>query len=148
MTWHKQTVLLHLPSPRVSSSLLPFWMLSVLLMWFMQFTTPGLEYSSCHVQFNVLIHTPTHTHRHTFPSWRQISALKFRWHGYVVRFYFCLSLSCWCVLPCVCVCVCLHARGDARVIQIAPDYSEANGSRGLGDDAGALSYPRVSSCVL
>lgn len=98
LTWHKN------PSPSfflgVTSIMLPpfslchlyfslFRMMSVLLMWFMQFTSLGHKYSSSHAQVYVLIHSLTHKHTHAYTLSRQISALKSLWHVHVVWFYCC-----------------------------------------------------------
>lgn len=123
MTWHKQTVLLHLPSPHLASSLTPFWMLSC---WCDLCSSLPLALSTAHVMCSFMCWY-THTHTRTFPSWRQISALKSRWHGYAVWFYFCLSLSLsLCVVSCVCVemPVLFRSLQITQVKETAPEDSE------------------------
>lgn len=96
---------------------------AILLMWFMQFTTLGFEYSSCHVQFYVLIHTHTHTHFSILKT-DICSEVSVAWICGLILFLSFIKSFIMCSFLCVC--------GDARVIQIAPDYtSEGNGSRGL-----------------
>lgn len=93
--------------PHRCVNLIPPFLERCLSCWCDLCSSLPLALSTAHVMCNFMYwftHSHTRaraharTHTHTLSFWRQISALKSRWHGYAVRLYFCLSLSCLCVL--------------------------------------------------